>query len=66
LFTDVGRVYGGIAELSVRDLHAGFGAGIQIHDGSTFLGRLQLAWGTRGDLLFQLRFEPTFKFDDGS
>jgi hypothetical protein len=59
-FADVGRVYGGLHELSVRGLRLGFGGGLQLHEGPMFIARMQLASSVGGELMFQLRFEPTF------
>lgn len=60
LFVDVGRVYGGLHDLSLQGLRVGFGGGLQVHQGGLFISRIQIASSVDGELLFHLRFEPTF------
>jgi hypothetical protein len=63
-FVDAGRVYSGLEALSVRDLRLGFGGGLQIHNGGLFISRIQLASSLDRELMFQIRFEPTFSMQE--
>ena len=60
LFADAGRVYSGLDALSVQGMRVGFGGGLQVHDGGLFISRIQIASSIDGELMFDLRFEPSF------
>ena len=58
LFTDVGRVYGAVEEISLDHLRCGFGLGIEIHGDHSFLTALTLASSIDGGLVTTLTFNP--------
>jgi len=58
LFTDVGRVYGGWDEVTLSDLHAGFGLGLEMYSGSSFLVDLAIASSTDGGVTLTAEFSP--------
>lgn len=62
-FVDVGRAWSSLADIEAADastLRVGFGGGIQIHTGSSFLTRAQLAASRDGDVMLELALSPAF------
>lgn len=60
LFVDVGRPFHSFADASASDLRVGYGGGLQVHTGASFLTRLQVAASRDGDVFLQLAFSPSF------
>ena len=60
LFADVGRVWDAFDEITLDDLRAGFGLGVQWHTLYTYLARAQVAVSKDGDVLFDLIVTPAF------
>ncbi|HTR52370.1 MAG TPA: BamA/TamA family outer membrane protein [Kofleriaceae bacterium] len=58
LFTDAGRVWRGWDDLSVDEMHAGFGLGLMMYGGSSFLVDLAVASSTDGGIAFTAEFTP--------
>jgi hypothetical protein len=58
LFTDVGRVYREWDDVTLRDLHAGFGLGLEIYIAPTFLTDLSIGSSTDGGVALQAEFSP--------
>jgi hypothetical protein len=62
LFVDAGRVWHSLrdVELAASGLRAGYGGGIQVHTGSSFVARAQLAVSREGELFFQFALSPAY------
>ena len=60
LFTDVGRVFPTISDVSLSDMRVGFGGGIEVHTRTSFLGRLTLASSSDGGFFLNLSFDPIY------
>lgn len=58
LFVDVGRVYGGLDELSLGGLRAGYGIAFEAHTENTFVSRVSIASSIDGGAFFNLHFDP--------
>lgn len=58
LFVDVGRVYGGLDELSLGGLRAGYGVAFEAHTDNTFVTRVSIASSVDGGAFFNLYFHP--------
>jgi hypothetical protein len=62
VFVDGGRVYRGLRDLTLDDLHVGYGGGFQFHTPQLFLMRLQMAYShEENDFHIALTFEPIFR-----
>lgn len=62
-FVDAGRVWRALADLGdadLRSMRVGAGGGIQLHTGTSFLTRLQLATSLDGDVFVELALSPAF------
>ena len=59
-FTDAGRVYPALDELTLRGLRVGFGAGLVIHSDANFLVDVALASSIDGGLFASASFSPVF------
>jgi hypothetical protein len=64
LFTDVGRVYPSLDELSVDHLRMGYGIGIEAHSVDNFLLEASLGSSIDGGLFLNLSFNPVYDLDD--
>ena len=60
LFVDAGRVWRQFDELDLSDNRVGFGAGLQFHTLSSFIGRLSIASSIDGGVEFYLTLDPVF------
>ncbi len=60
LFTDVGRVFRDLDDVSAENLRVGFGGGLQLHMTQSFLARLGIFSSKDGGLLFFVSFDPIF------
>jgi hypothetical protein len=58
LFVDVGRVYGSIDQVTLHDLRAGFGGGIQMYTAGDFLFAASVASSIDGGLFFTVTLAP--------
>jgi hypothetical protein len=58
LFTDVGRVYPSLDELTLDDLRVGFGGGFEVHSDHGFLVDISLASSIDGGLFTSFTFNP--------
>lgn len=59
-FVDVGRAFSALDNLDTdNSLRVGFGGGVQVHTGNSFLTRLQLAGSRDGDFFVDLAISPT-------
>ncbi len=58
VFTDVGRVFPSITDLSFDDLRAGFGVALEAHSDAGFVTRVSLASSIDGGAFVNLYFEP--------
>ncbi len=59
LFTDVGRVYSSLDELSLHDLRVGFGGGLELHnDSGQFQVEVDLATSIDGGIFASASFSP--------
>ncbi|MDQ3336058.1 MAG: outer membrane protein assembly factor [Myxococcota bacterium] len=61
LFSDLGRVYPTLTEVTTKDLRIGFGGGLQVHGSRSYLGRLTVGSSTDGGLFLNLSFDPINK-----
>jgi hypothetical protein len=59
-FVDAGRALGSLTELGAGGLRVGFGGGVQLHTGTSFLARVQLAGSRDGDFALELVLSPAF------
>ena len=57
LFVDTGRVAGSLDELSLSNLHTGYGIGVQLQGPDSFLFRAQIAHSVDG-FFFKLALDP--------
>lgn len=64
LFTDAGRVYPSLDELSLRGLRAGFGVAVEAHSESSFAVEASLGSSIDGGLFFNLSFNPVYDIQD--
>jgi outer membrane protein assembly factor BamA len=58
LFTDIGRVFDTLDDLTVRGLRVGYGIGLDIRGESGFLFSASVASSIDGGLFFSLAFNP--------
>ncbi|MDQ3340318.1 MAG: outer membrane protein assembly factor [Myxococcota bacterium] len=59
-FVDVGRTFSALDNVETDDgLRVGFGGGVQVHTGKSFLTRLQIAGSRDGDFFLELALSPT-------
>ena len=63
LFTDVGRVYPSLSDLSVDHLRMGYGVSVQGHSLDSFLMELSVASSIDGGLFLTLSFNPVYDLD---
>lgn len=63
VFVDAGRVYPSLADLTTKDMRAGFGASLQLHSGRRYLAGLTLASSVDGGFFASLTFDPVFDYD---
>ena len=59
-FTDAGRVYPALHDLTLSGLRVGFGMGVQIHSDHSFLVDLSLASSIDGGVFATASFNPVF------
>jgi hypothetical protein len=64
LFTDVGRVYPSLGELSLDHLRMGFGAAIEAHAVDSFLFEASLGSSIDGGLFLNLSFNRVYDLDE--
>jgi hypothetical protein len=60
LFVDAGRVYAGFDELSVDQLHVGFGAGLEGYSRRGLVARFELASSIDGGIYLHFALNPAF------
>jgi hypothetical protein len=58
LFADAGRVAPSLADLTGGGIRAGYGGGLRLHAGGTYLGRLSIASSIDGGLFLAATFDP--------
>ena len=58
LFTDVGRVFPSLDDLSLHQLRAGYGIGVEIHNDHSFLLEGDLATSIDGGIFLSVAFNP--------
>ena len=58
LFSDVGRVWRGWDEMSLDEMHAGFGLGLELYAPSSFLVDVAIASSTDGGVALMAEFMP--------
>lgn len=61
MFTEVGRVFESVADVTWRDPRVGFGLGVQIHNGDKLLLRAHVASSSEGGVFLHLGVDPIFK-----
>ncbi len=64
LFTDVGRVYPSLAELSLHHLRAGFGLAVEAHSASAFVLEASVGTSIDGGLFLNLAFNPVYDIQE--
>jgi surface antigen Omp85-like protein len=64
IFTDVGRVYSALDEVSLRHLRVGYGIGIEAHDPDSFVLEGSLGSSVDGGLFLNLSFNPVYDLHD--
>ena len=60
VFTDIGRVFPSLSDLTVDDLRAGFGGGISLHTNASFVFEGYLASSIDGGVVVSAVFVPIF------
>lgn len=58
LFVDTGGVFRKLRDAELDDLRLGFGGGLQVHTGNSFMARFTVASSVDGGLFFSLGFDP--------
>ncbi|HEX8115450.1 MAG TPA: BamA/TamA family outer membrane protein [Kofleriaceae bacterium] len=58
LFTDVGRVFPGLDQLTARGMRVGYGVGLELHGNRGFLVESSLASSLDGGVVFSVSFNP--------
>lgn len=61
LFVDSGRVWRKWSDLEFEGLRTGYGGGIIVQTGASFVARAQLATSTDGGFFFNLAFDPMYQ-----
>lgn len=64
VFVDAGRVYPSLSELSLDDLRMGYGLGIGLHTGASFLAEATIASSIDGGLHLNLSFNRVFDISE--
>jgi hypothetical protein len=64
LFTDVGRVYRSLDELSLRNLRVGYGLAVEAHSVDSFVLEASLGSSIDGGLVLNLSFNPVYVIQD--
>ena len=64
LFTDVGRVYPSLDELSLRGLRVGFGLAVEAHGASSFVLEASVGSSIDGGLFLNLSFNPVYDIQE--
>jgi hypothetical protein len=64
LFTDVGRVYPSLDELSLRDLRVGYGLAVEVHNADSFVLEASLGSSIDGGLFLNLSFNPVYDIQE--
>ncbi len=64
LFTDAGRVYPALDDLSLRDLRVGFGLAVEAHSASSFVLEASVGSSIDGGLFLDLSFNPVYDIQD--
>jgi hypothetical protein len=64
VFVDAGRVFPSLSELSLDDLRVGYGLGIGVYSGNSFLADASIASSIDGGLHLNLSFNRVFDLDE--
>jgi len=64
LFTDAGRVYPSLDELSLRGLRVGFGLAVEAHSASSFVLEASVGSSIDGGLFLNLSFNPVYDIQE--
>lgn len=64
LFTDVGRVFPSMSDLTTKGMRVGYGLGLEGHSLDSFLMEVSLASSIDGGLFLNLSFNPVYDLDE--
>jgi hypothetical protein len=64
LFTDVGRVFPSMSDLTTKGMRVGYGIGLEGHSLDSFLMEVSLASSIDGGLFLNLSFNPVYDLDE--
>jgi hypothetical protein len=64
VFTDIGRVYPAVTDLSLDHMRLGYGVGIEGHSPDSFVLAGSLGSSVDGGLFLNLSFNPVYDLDD--
>ncbi len=64
LFTDIGRVFPSLDELSLHHLRVGFGLAIELHSADAFVVEASIGSSIDGGVFFNLAFNPVYDIQE--